>query len=365
MALTFIAAIYTKAVAWVTSSKAAILVTNKYIFAALILFISIVLGKLFLFIIEKIVLALTRKTKTRLDDLIVEKTRGPLFYIIILVGIYLSLSTLSLGGTVASTTNKIIGSLIIFIFAMAFNRSIDAIIGTVGKKWAEKTESTIDDELLPLFSKVSVALVFTFAFILILKVWEIDITGVLAGLGVVGIALGLAFQDSLKNIFGGIFLILDKNIKMGDVIKIDSGEIGEVTDIGLRSTRLKTPDNEMIIIPNGNLATSKIQNLVLPDNKLRINVRFSAAYGTDIGKVEKVVLEAISGIDGKLDDPAPRVVFTEMGDFSLNFIGRFWIDHYKNAEITKSIASRKIYEALNKAGIEIPFPARQVYIKKE
>lgn len=365
MILTFITTLYTQAVAWLASSKAAILVNNKSIFAALILILSVTIGKIFLFIVEKIVLVLTSKTKTRLDDLIVEKTRRPLFYALILLGTYFALSTLNIESTLASAFNKIIGSLIIFIFAIAMNRTATVMINIVGKRWTQKTESTMDDELLPLISKVSTALIFIFALIFILKVWKVDITGLLAGLGIMGIALGLAFQDSLKNIFGGIFLIMDKNIKIGDIIKIDSGEIGEVVDVGLRSTRIKTPDNEMIIVPNGNLATSKIQNLVLPDYKLRVNVKFSTAYGTKVDKVEKVVLDAISDVEGKLSDPAPKVVFTDMGEFSMNFMCRFWIEDFKNAENAKSSANRKIYEALNKAGIEIPFPTRQVYIKKE
>lgn len=365
MILAFLTTMYTQAIAWLLSSKAAILVNNKFIFAALILLLSVIVGKLFLFIVEKVVLAFTSKTKTRLDDLIVEKTRRPLFYILILLGVYFALSSLNLESASTSTFNRIIGSLIIFIFSIAVNRTVGLIINIAGKKWAEKTESTMDDELLPLFSKVSVALIFIFALISILKVWEVDITGLLAGLGIMGIALGLAFQDSLKNIFGGVFLILDKNIKIGDIIKIDSGEIGEVVDVGLRSTRIKTPDNEMIIVPNGNLATSKIQNLVLPDYKLRVNIKFSTAYGTNVERVEKVVLNAITEIQGRVNDPASKVVFTDMGEFSMNFVCRFWIADFKNAEDARSMANRKIYEALNKAGIEIPFPTRQIYLKKE
>jgi len=365
MILIFLTAAYTQAIVWIASSKAAILINNKFIFAALILLLSVMMGKLFLFIVERVVLVFTSRTKTRLDDLIIEKTRRPLFYILILSGVSLAFSQLSLNDMASSITHRIIASLILFIFAIAVNRVVGVLIDVLGKKWAEKTTSTLDDELLPLFRKVSTVVLFVMAFIFILKIWKVDITGLLAGLGVAGIAIGFALQDSLKNIFGGVFLILDKNIKVGDRVKLDSGEIGEVMDIGLRSTRIKTFDNEMIIIPNGNMATNKIQNLVLPDVRQRVNVKFSIAYGTKIETVEKVIIEAISKVNGMIKDPAPVVVFLEMGDFSLNFVCRFWINNYNNSEAARSSANRLIYEALNKAGIEIPFPTRHLYIKKE
>lgn len=357
--------LYDKVFTLLSSSRAAFLVSNKYIFAFLILFSSIIFGKMFLFLVERVVLVFTRKTKTELDDLIIQKTRRPLFYILMLAGFSLAFSRLNFEGLISTIVNRSIASLILFIFAIAVNRVIGVLIGVLGKKWAEKTTSTLDDELLPLFRKVSSVIIFVMVFIFILKLWNVDITGLLAGLGVAGIAIGFALQDSLKNIFGGVFLILDKNIKVGDRIKLDSGEIGEVMDIGLRSTRIKTADNEMIIIPNGNMATNKIQNLVLPDVKQRVNVKFSVAYGTKIDKAEKVVLDAISKLNGLVKDPAPIVVFLEMGDFSLNFVCRFWISDFKNSETAKSAANRLVYEALDRAGIEIPFPTRHLYIKKE
>lgn len=357
--------LFSKAIAWLSTTKADVLVTNKYVFALLILFFSVLVGKLFILIIEKIVLVFTSRTKTRLDDMLIEKTRGPLFYILILAGIYFAFSSLKMNGIFVDSMNNLLFSFIIFVFAIAINRISGILIGTIGKKWAEKTESTLDDELLPLFRKVSSVIIFTLALIFILKVWKVDITGLLAGLGIVGIALGFALQDSLKNIFGGVFLILDKNIKLGDVVKLDSGEVGEVVDIGLRSTRIRTPDNEVIIVPNGNLSTSKLQNFVLPDITQRINIKFSVAYGTKVDKAEKTVLEAISRIEWVQKEPATKVVFLEMGESSLNFVCRFWISDYKKGEDSKSLANRLIYEALSKAGIEIPFPARQVYLKKE
>src|SRR3989344_9184503 len=149
MILIFLTAAYTQAIVWIASSKAAILINNKFIFAALILLLSVMMGKLFLFIVERVVLVFTSRTKTRLDDLIIEKTRRPLFYILILSGVSLAFSQLSLNDMASSITHRIIASLILFIFAIAVNRVVGVLIDVLGKKWAEKTTSTLDDELLP------------------------------------------------------------------------------------------------------------------------------------------------------------------------------------------------------------------------
>ena len=135
-------------------------------------------------------------------------------------------------------------------------------------------------------------------------------------------------------------------------------------DIGLRSTKLKTYDNEVIYIPNGFLANAKIKNLTHPDVSIRVNVEFGVAYGSDPEKVRQVVLDAIKNIDSVIEEPAPVVQFLNMSDSSLDFVGRAWVEEYTDAYSTKLKMTDEIYTALNKAGIDIPFPTRTVYTKE-
>jgi MscS family membrane protein len=240
----------------------------------------------------------------------------------------------------------------------------DAIIDVWGKHWAKKSQSSVDT-ILPLihqFSKIIILLIGIF--IILSEVWGKDLTGFFAGLGVAGIIIGLALKDSFSNIFSGISIILDKNYKVGDRIKVESGDTGIVYDISLRSTRIKNWDNEMIIIPNGKMANSKIHNYVQPDVKARSVIEFGVAYGSDINKVKDVVLNTVKKIENVLEEPAPSVIFSKANDFSLDFNARFWVDDVSKRFTASEQARCMIHESLLKAGIKIPFPTRTIYMKK-
>ena len=157
--------------------------------------------------------------------------------------------------------------------------------------------------------------------------------------------------------------MLDKTFKVGDKVELDSGEMGVILDIGLRSTKLRTYDNEVIYIPNGNLANTKIKNFTVPDLSIRVNVDFGVEYGSDPEQVRQVVLAAVQKIDEVLEEPAPVVQFLKMSDFSLDFVARVWVQEYTLAYSVKLKVTDEIYNALNKAGIGIPFPTRTVYTK--
>ncbi len=333
---------------------------NKFVSSLLIIILFIFLAKIVLFVFEKYLKKIASKTKTEIDDLIFENTEKPLFYLILAYGLKLALLNLKINGVVS----KIINSVMALVFLLIILKGIDVLITTWGHTFAKKTKTTIDDVILPLFHKIAKVIFVIIALMWILKIWEINITPYLAGVGISGLVLGFALQDSLKNIFGGISLILDKTFKVGDKIKIESGDLGEVHDIGLRSTKIRTYDNEILVIPNGQLANSRIQNYTKPNSKIRVGVDIGVEYGTDVKKVQKLVLETIKSMDEIIEDPAPTVNFLEMADFSLKFKAYFWVDDWRKSYSKKLEATEKIYNALNKAKINIPFPTQTVYLKK-
>ena len=346
-------------------TKAAILVTNKYLYALIVLVATVLLAKLCLFIIEKYIQRLTKKTRTNVDDLIIDAMRWPSYILILILGIRISLKALGLPEKIYLYSGHIFSSLIVLVVSYILIKIFDIIINSWGTMWTKKTHISIDNDLLPLLHKTSKAIFFIIALLFILHIWGIDITGFLAGLGIAGIAIGFAVKDSLANIFGGVFLILDKNFKVGDRIKLESGEMGDVIDIGLRSTRMKTFDNEMLIIPNGILANQKIQNLSKPNASLRVKVMFSVEYGNDIDKVRNLILDAVRKVSKVSSNPEPDVWFIEMGDSSLNFQCNVWVDNFMDAMEVKVACTTAIYNALNRARINIPFPTRTLYMKKE
>ena len=153
----------------------------------------------------------------------------------------------------------------------------------------------------------------------ILSIWKINITPLLASAGIAGLAIAIAAKDTLSNFFGGISIFMDRPYKIGDYIVLDSGERGEVVAIGMRSTRMKTRDDILISIPNSILANSKIINESAPVPNFRVRIPVSVAYGSDIDLVEKTLLDIASKNDQILQEPVPRVRFREFGDSALNF----------------------------------------------
>ncbi|MFH0798493.1 MAG: mechanosensitive ion channel family protein, partial [Candidatus Woesearchaeota archaeon] len=346
------------------NTRAAILVTNKYIYALMILAITVILAKLCLFIIEKYIQRWTKKTRTNVDDLIIDAMRWPSYILILILGIRMSLEVLALPEKIYFYISHTFSTFSVVIVIYILIKVFDIIIGVWGRMWTKRTHISIDDDLLPLLHKTSKVIFFIIAFLFLLHIWGINITGFLAGLGIAGIAIGFAVKDSLANIFGGVFLILDKNFKVGDRVKLESGEMGDVIDIGLRSTRIRTFDNEMIIIPNGILANQKLHNFSKPDTSLRVKVMFCVEYGNDIGTVKNLVIDAVKKVDKVAKMPEPEVWFIEMGDFALNFQCNAWVDNYMDAMAVKVACTTAIYNALNRARINIPFPTRTLYMKK-
>jgi len=186
------------------------------------------------------------------------------------------------------------------------------------------------------------------------------------GRGIVGIVIGLALQTTLANIFGGIALIADRSFKIGDFVELDTGETGEIIDVGLRSTRIKSfEEGNEIIIPNSILMNSRIINYGRPEVYLKKRIKIGVAYGSDIRKVKNILLNCTSKIKNILKNPSPQVYFTEMADFSLNFEVVFWISNYQQRLRVQDEFVSLAYEELQTQGIQIPFPTHTIYIKRD
>ncbi len=342
---------------------------NQYAQSLIILITFFIVGKIVIFVFEKIFLRIAKKTKTLVDDLIVERTKKPISLLLFFIGIKLALIPLDFGKIANFDIDwilvKISESLITIIVTYILIVIFDIIIDQWGRAFAERTKSKLDNQLLSLshrFMKVTMILL---GLLHALSLWGIEVGPFLASLGIAGIAIAFALQSTLGNIFGGIALILDKSVKVGDVIKLNAETFGTVIDVGLRSTKIKTFNNEVIIVPNGKLVDSQIENHVLPDPTARVVVKFGVEYGSEIQKVKDVIMNEINKLDNVLKEPEPQVLFLEMADFSLNFEARFWVNSYKERLSAKEKATCLFYDALNREKIGIPFPTRTLYMKKE
>ncbi len=345
---------------WVNGLAAGTFLANKYLVSLLIIVSAAVLAELLLFIFGRYLERFASKTKNKIDDMIFQHTKRPLFFLVLGYGLKIGLFNLGINGI----AGKIIDSIMAVIFLYVILKGIDIAVETWVITFSKRTKTNVDDVLLPMLHKVTKVLFVVIGLLWILKIWNIDITPYLAGVGIGGIVLGLALQDSLKNVFGGITLLLDKTYQVGDKVQLESGEVGTIYDIGLRSTKMVTFDNEVVYIPNGYLANSRVMNYTRPDPKVRTHVLFGVEYGSDVDKVRETVLKVIGGIEGVLKEPAPVVQFTEMGDFALKFRANFWVEKWSISYDKKLEATEKMYNALRKAKIGIPFPTQTVYLKK-
>ncbi|MCB1146912.1 MAG: mechanosensitive ion channel family protein [Leptospiraceae bacterium] len=261
--------------------------------------------------------------------------------------------------------NNILNAVLIMTVTILLTRLAISLISAWGHKITKNTETNVDDQLLPLVMGVSKALFYIFGALFAMSSLGINITPLIASLGALSFALGFAVKDSLSNFMAGIFLVLEETFMIGDKISIPGIGTGFIFDIGLRTTKLRTFDNELIVIPNNVLMNKEFKNYRLPDIKIRIVIPFSVAYGTDLDKVRYEITDELKQMQGILEDPGLAVEFLEMADSSLNFQARFFVDDFSKQWDKKIEATDRVYRRLQVAGLEIPFPTRTVYMKNE
>ncbi len=332
-----------------------------YVKAVLIVLGFLAGAKILSWLAQGIFKKMAKKTKTRLDDLIISKVKPPFVYFMVFIGLDAALKPLDLQGTYL---NRIIDTVVIIAIMYMIKELIDVLLEVWVLEFAKKTKSKLDDSLLPLFQKFSKVLLAIISIVWALKAWGVDIGPFLASMGIAGVVLGFALKDSLANIFGGIAIILDRNLELGDKIQLESGELGLVQEVGLRSTKITTFDNELLVIPNGQMANSKIHNFTKPNINNRVTVEFGVEYGSDIKHIKDLAMDLVKKTRGIMSKPKPSVIFFEMGDFSLKFKVFFWVEDYNNVYPKKFEYMEKLYNRLNKEKIGIPYPTQTVNLNK-
>jgi small-conductance mechanosensitive channel len=335
---------------------------NKYLTALVMLAFFFLLAKLAYIVAEKIFLKIASKTETEFDDKLVRILRNPTSLLIFLIGFKMTFMELFSALSFEIYLEHVLDSIIAITVALTGIKVVNLVVDEFLLRKVAKLGSQANSQLFKLVHNFVVVIAYIVLFITILAIWGVQIGPFLAGLGLGGLAVALALQPTLANIFGGIALILDRTIKTGDVVKLDSGEMGEVYDIGLRSTRIKTPTNEVISIPNGKLVDSRIINSSVPDRTIRIDIDFGVAYGSKIDKVKKLALSCLNGDKRILNDPKPDVLFLQMADSSLNFRLMFYIHDLKDKWELHQLVIERLYNSLNKNKINIPFPQRELWV---
>jgi small-conductance mechanosensitive channel len=334
-----------------------------WIRAAFVVVASLVVAKIVDVVITQLLLRATSGTSTDLDDRLVRLVHGPIFITVVLVGLYVAVKVLDWSAEVESFVVALIQTVAIWVWAGAGFKFAHTTLDILSRLADRVT--WIEARTLPLFDNLSKIAVFALGVYGVLVVWDLDLSPWLASAGIMGIAVGFAAKDTLANLFGGLFVIMDAPYKLGDFINLDSGERGRVVKIGLRSTRLLTRDDVEITLPNAHIANSKVVNESGgPHEKTRVVVNVGVAYGSDIDQVHDVLLDAARCVEYVVDDPEPFVRFVEMGDSALLFRVQGWVDEPVMRGRCIDGLNSAIYKALGAAGIEIPFPQRVVHLSQ-
>ncbi|TDJ55877.1 MAG: mechanosensitive ion channel family protein [Gemmatimonadetes bacterium] len=326
-----------------------------------IFILSLVLTVIVRWSLRFILLGMAKKTKTEVDDILIRAVKKVVTYSVPVIGLMVALTPLALQTPIPE---RILFTILAVLLMRGAISLVDDVSQWLEETWVERTASTLDKGLLPLARKALKTTIAILAVLIILGKWQVQIAPLLGALGIGGLAIALALNSSLSNLFSGIQLILDGSVNVGDKVQLESGEVGVVLDIGLRTTLMQTYDNEVISLPNSQLANARIKNYTKPDATIRVGVNFGVAYGSDVAEVKRVVLDAISQLGGILQEPEPQVLFLNMGDFSLDMTARVWVDNYGKQFARKLEMTELIYNTLNDNGIEIPFPTRTVYMKQ-
>ncbi len=287
-----------------------------------------------------------------------------LYVIIIILGTYL-IRTFQM-----ELIEKFFLALLMILMAFPSNRFLAMLINYLEKRVAANTETKIDDILFDLLKKFSSVIFFAIVIIMALDVLGVNIMPFIAGAGVAGIAIGFAAKDTLSNLIAGILLIIDRPFEVGDRIEIwsapaGSATWGDVINVGLRATRIKTTDNIIIIIPNNEIMMRDIVNYTIITSKIRVRINVGVAYDADIKKTREVALKVADSVPWVSKEPLPRVMVVNFGESSVDLQLRVWIDDARKRMDTISYITDKLKDAFEQNGIEIPFPKRDITITRK
>ena len=270
----------------------------------------------------------------------------------------------------APIVERIFYAFIIILLASIGNSFLNIILPYIEEKIAANTDTHVDDVILGLFNKFSGIIIFGLGIMLALDVMGLNIMPFVAGAGVAGIAIGFAAKDTLSNLIAGILLIIDRPFEVGDRIEIwtapkNAATWGDVIDIGLRATKIRTTDNIIIVIPNNEIMKRDIINYTTITKEIRVRIPIGVAYDANIKKAKELIIKVALELDWVMQEPEPKVVVRNFGDSAVDLQARIWINEPRRRMDTISHVTDRLKEVFQEEGIEIPYPKRDIYIKKE
>jgi small-conductance mechanosensitive channel len=321
----------------------------------------IMIGWIVYRIFERYFIRWAEKTKTNLDDEILRNIKKPIYFFVILIGIYSALDALIILDNFSENLVFIFTIAEILLATFIITRIVNVIIAWYAERRSKKVMS---EHILFVLKRIINGIIFIFAFLIILYVLKIDLSGIVVGLGIGGIAIAFALQNVLSDLFSAFSIYFDKPFEIGDFIVV--GEYsGTVKKIGMKSTRVQLLQGEELVLANSVLTTTNVRNFKKL-RKRRINFVFGVTYDTPTKKLKKIPNMVKKIINKSELAQVDRIHFKEFGDFSLNFEVVYYIkskEYVKYMDVQQEI-NFTIKEAFEKEGIEMAFPTQTIFLNK-
>ncbi len=327
--------------------------------------ISIIAGKVISFVIKNHLRKITEKTKTDLDDLVLDMVEKPVWAVAVLAGFMIGFQFLRVSQGIATIYYNIFNIFTVLLVTWVLVSFVDKFMQRVLAPIVSKTDTKLDDQIIPILSKIIKVAIVVLALIIVVSNFGYDVTALVAGLGIGGLAFAFAAQKTIADIFGGFSIFVSKPFVVGDSIEMD-GIVGEVVEVGLRHTRIRNLDKRIVIVPNSKISSSVVTNITsAPKRKCVWHIGLT--YNTTVAKVErakKIIVDAINAHPECENDPI--VEFEEFADSTLTILVIFYTkenDFGQFVRVRDSIGMR-IKREFEKAKIEFAFPTQTIYVKK-
>lgn len=302
------------------------------------------------------------KTQPTLDQVISSVLGTPSILFFIGLGVSLFMDAIP---PIPAKLTKYSDALLIILFVLASYLFLDRLMMEVLRRYSKKVDSIAPSE--GVMKTLYRSIILIFVFLIVLDRLKITITPFIASLGIGTAVVGFALQDTLSNFFSGIYINLDKPVRIGDYIRLDSGEEGYVIHVGWRSTKIQMLSNNILIVPNSKLAASRVINFYLPDSDLSILVNASVSYQSDLEKVERVTVDVAKQVlqetDGADKGFEPFIRYNSFGDSGINFTVILRGKEYTNQYLIIHEFIKRLHRRYQSEGIEIPVPSRTVYVQ--
>jgi len=339
------------------------LYAEKSAIALAILLVAYIGGKIAERLLSRIGKETVKKTENELDDVLFGLMEYAVRYVIIGLAVILAAKQFGLNAY------PMVSAILVVLFSRPLSKVTGYVLKTMEESYTKKSDTTADEMVFPLINHTVKYVIFVFAAIVALGQLGIQIVPFVAGLGIMGLAIAFAAKDTLANVISGIFIIIDQPFKVGDRIEIWSAPKqqatwGDVVGIGLRSTKIRTTDNLIIIIPNLAIASRDIINYTTDSPQIRVRIPVGISYESDLEKTERILLKIAGQTSGVSKKPAPEVIFTNFGDFSVDLELSIWIENARKRRKMISEIGYKIRKEFKRKGVEIPYPKRDIYIKE-